>query len=66
MPGDWQLYALALALTAGLYVFLSWLLGKNPHPVCVFCDGSGLYPGEPVVLGQPRRRCPLCVGTGRR
>jgi hypothetical protein len=66
MPGDWQLYALALALTVVLYVFLSWLLGKNPHPVCVFCDGSGLYPGERVVLGQPRRRCPLCVGTGVR
>jgi hypothetical protein len=64
MPGDWQLYALALALTVVLYVFLSWLLGKNPHPVCVFCDGSGLYPGEPVV--QPRRTCPLCVGTGKR
>ena len=47
MPGDWQLYALALAFTVVLYVFLSWLLGKNPHPVCVFCDGSGLYPGEP-------------------
>ena len=45
MPGDWQLYSLALAVTVVLYVFLSWLLGKNPHPVCVFCDGSGLYPG---------------------
>jgi hypothetical protein len=66
MPGDWQLYALALALTVVLYVFLSWLLGKNPQPVCVFCGGSGLYPGEPVVLGQPRHRCPLCVGTGVR
>jgi hypothetical protein len=66
MPGDWQFYVLVLALAVVLYVFLSWLLGKNPHPVCVFCDGSGLYPEQPVVLGQPRRRCPLCIGTGNR
>ena len=66
MPGDWQLYVLALAVTVVLCVFLGWLLVEDPHPVCVFCDGSGLDPGEPVVLGQPRRRCPLCVGTGKR
>jgi hypothetical protein len=33
MPGDWQPYALALALTVVLYVFFSWLLSKDPHPV---------------------------------
>jgi hypothetical protein len=66
MPGDWQFYALALALTVVLYVLFGWLLGKDPHPVCVFCDGSGLYPGESVVLGEPRHRCPLCSGTGKR
>jgi hypothetical protein len=46
MPGDWQFYALILAITVVLYALLSWLLGKDPHPVCVFCDGSWLYPGE--------------------
>ena len=66
MPGDWQLNALALALTVMLYVFFSWLLSRDPYPVCVFCDGSGLYPGESVVHGQPRRRCPLCAGNGKR
>lgn len=64
MSGDWQLYAFALVLTVVLYVCLSWLLGKNPHPVCVFCDGSGLYPGEPIA--QRRSTCPLCAGTGMR
>ena len=66
MPGNWQLYALALAVTVVLYIFLGWLLGKVPHPVCVFCDGSGRYPGEPMVLGPPRLSCPLCSGTGKR
>ena len=66
MPGNWQLYALALVVTVGLYVFLGWLLGKNPQPVCVLCDGSGRYPGEPMVLGQSRLSCPLCSGTGKR
>ena len=65
MPGDWQLYVLTLAFTVVMYVFVSWLLSKAPNPVCVFCDGSGLYPGEPVVHGQPRRICPLCVGNGK-
>ena len=66
MLGDWRLYTLALSITVVLYAFFSWLLGKNPPPVCVLCNGSGLYPGEPAVLGQLRPGCPLCVGTGKR
>ena len=63
MLGDWHLYLLALAITIVFYAFLSWLQG--PDTVCVFCNGSGLYPDEPAVLGQIRRKCPLCVGTGK-
>ena len=63
MLGDWHLYLLALAITIVLYAFLSWLQG--PDTVCVLCNGSGLYPDELAVLRQIRRKCPLCVGTGK-
>ena len=44
MLGDWHLYLVALVITIVLYAFLSWLQG--PDTVCVFCNGSGLYPDE--------------------
>jgi hypothetical protein len=41
MPGDWQLYAVALAVTVALYGFLSWVLGKNRTPFASSVTGLG-------------------------